>query len=149
MLKQQIESETQKVVTLQEQHRHRSAYSFDTASTRGYSIVASLVDEIAYWPIDENACEPDVEVLNAIKPGMANVPGAMLLCASSPHSRRGALYEAWQQALRQGRRSGAGVASRHTRDMNPSVPQIFHRQPHGQRSSACCRRIPRAIQNRP
>jgi len=47
----------------------------------------------SYWP-SEDAAEPDVEVINAIKPGMATIPGAMLLCASSPYARRGALWEA-------------------------------------------------------
>ena len=41
-------------------------------SVRGYTVVAALLDEIAYWPIDENASEPDVEIINAIKPAMAH-----------------------------------------------------------------------------
>jgi hypothetical protein len=63
-------------------------------STRGYTIVAALCDEIAFWPTDENAAEPDYEIINAIRPGMATVPGAMLLCSSSPYARRGALWDA-------------------------------------------------------
>src|SRR5438309_1660243 len=38
-----------------------------------------------------------VEVINAIKPGMATIPGSMLLCANSPHARRGALWEAYRK----------------------------------------------------
>jgi phage terminase large subunit-like protein len=59
-------------------------------TTRGYTIVAALCDEIAFWP-HEDAAEPDYEVLNALRPGMATIPNAMLLCASSPYARRGAL----------------------------------------------------------
>ena len=61
-------------------------------STRGYTIVAALCDEIAFWPTDDSA-EPDYEVLNALRPGMATIPNAMLLCASSPYARRGALWD--------------------------------------------------------
>ena len=61
--------------------------------TRGYAIAAALCDEIAFWPT-EDAAEPDVEVLDALRPGMATIPGAMLLCASSPYARRGALWDA-------------------------------------------------------
>jgi hypothetical protein len=63
---------------------------------RGYTIVAALLDELAYWPV-EDAAEPDTEIVNAIKPGMATIPGAMLLCASSPHARRGALWDAYRR----------------------------------------------------
>jgi phage terminase large subunit-like protein len=62
-------------------------------STRGYTIVAALCDEIAFWRTD-NAAEPDYEIINALRPGMATIPGAMLLCASSPYARRGALWDA-------------------------------------------------------
>ena len=36
-----------------------------TKTTRGYTIVAVLADEIAFWP-QEDAAEPDHEVLNAL-----------------------------------------------------------------------------------
>ena len=46
---------------------------------------------VDFWPHDD-AAEPDYEILNALRPGMATIPGAMLLCASSPYARRGALW---------------------------------------------------------
>ena len=61
-------------------------------SIRGYTLVAALCDEIAFWS-DEGA-NPDAEILAAIRPSMATVPGAMLLCASSPYARKGALWDA-------------------------------------------------------
>ena len=69
---------------------HRTV-SARRAATR---IIAALFDELAYWPSDEHSSEPDVEIINAIRPGMATIPGAMLLCASSPHARKGALWSA-------------------------------------------------------
>ena len=52
-------------------------------ATRGYTIVAALCDELAFWPTDDLA-EPDYEILDAIRPGTATIPNAMLLCASQP-----------------------------------------------------------------
>jgi len=65
-------------------------------STRGFTLVACLLDELAFWPTDDTAT-PDVEVLNALRPGMATIPNAMLLCASSPYARRGALWDAYRR----------------------------------------------------
>jgi hypothetical protein len=92
-------------------------------STRGYTIVAALCDEIAFWPTDE-AAEPDYEILTAIRPGMATIPGAMLLCASSPYARRGSLFDAYQKHF--GRDNDPVLVwQASTRTMNPSVPQSF------------------------
>ena len=52
-------------------------------TVRGYTIVAALLDELAFWRTDDSA-NPDTEILNALRPAMATVPGAMLLAASSP-----------------------------------------------------------------
>jgi len=90
-------------------------------STRGYTIVAALCDEIAFWPTD-NAAEPDYEIINALRPGMATIPGALLLCASSPYARRGALWDAWRQHF--GRDGDPVLVWRApTRTMNPKVAQ--------------------------
>jgi hypothetical protein len=67
MLKQLIEGETQESIQL----RNRVVIEVHTASfksTRGYTIVAALLDELAFWPVDEFSSSPDVEVLNAIRP---------------------------------------------------------------------------------
>ena len=107
--------------------RNRIAIEIHTASyrsTRGYTIIAALLDEISIWESDETSAEPDVEVINAIRPGMATIPGAMLLCASSPHARRGALWEAHRKHFGQ---DGDPVLvwQAATRAMNPAVPQSF------------------------
>jgi hypothetical protein len=90
-------------------------------TTRGYTIVAALCDEIAFWP-HEDAAEPDYEVLNALRPGMATIPGAVLLCASSPYARRGALWDAWRKHW--GKDGDPVLVWRAaTRTMNPTVGQ--------------------------
>ena len=65
-------------------------------SVRGYTVIAAICDEIAFWRSEESA-NPDTEILNGLRPGMATLPGALLLCISSPYARRGALWEAYHQ----------------------------------------------------
>ena len=64
-------------------------------SVRGYTLVGAIADEIAYWPTDESV-SPDTEVLHALRPSMATVPNALLLCISSPYARKGALWRAYR-----------------------------------------------------
>lgn len=91
-------------------------------STRGYTVVAALLDEIAFWRNDESA-NPDDEVLNAIAPGMATIPNSMMLALSSPYAKRGVLWQAYKQHF--GKDSGTLVWQAETRVMNPSVPQAI------------------------
>ena len=90
-------------------------------STHGYTTAAALCDELAFWPTDD-AAEPDYEILKAIKPGMATIPEAMLLCASSPYARRGALFDAYRKHFGKDN-DPILVWQADTRTMNPTVPQ--------------------------
>lgn len=96
-------------------------HSASFRSTRGYTLAAVIADEIAFWPTDD-AAEPDYEVLNALRPGMATIPNAMLLCASSPYARRGALWDAHRRHFG---RDGDPILvwQAGTRTMNPTVRQ--------------------------
>ncbi len=89
-------------------------------STRGYTYVAVLADEIAFWRTDD-AAEPDYAILDAIRPGMATIPNAMLLCMSSPYARRGALWDAFRRYF--GKDGEPLVWKASTREMNPTVRQ--------------------------
>jgi hypothetical protein len=123
MLKQTITGVTKESVTLVNRiaiEIHTSSY----ISVRGYTVVAALLDELAFWPTDEAAATPDTEVIGAIKPAMATIPGALLLCASSPHARRGALWNAFRKHHGQDD-DPVLVWQAATRVMNPSVPQAF------------------------
>ena len=66
-------------------------------STRGYSYAAVLADEVAFWRSDETSANPDIEILRALRPGLASIPGAMLMIASSPYAKRGELYGAFRR----------------------------------------------------
>jgi hypothetical protein len=89
-------------------------------AVRGYTIVGAVCDEIAFWPVDDSA-NPDTEILNALRPAMATVPGALLLCISSPYARRGELWRAHREHF--GKTGDALVWQADTRTMNPTVPQ--------------------------
>jgi hypothetical protein len=119
MLARMVQAERAEAIDL----TNRVTIEVHTASyrtTRGYSIAAALCDEIAFWPTDESAT-PDTEILTALRPGMASVPGSMLLCASSPYARRGALWNAFRRHY--GKDGDVLVWRAPTRTMNPGIPQ--------------------------
>lgn len=90
-------------------------------AVRGYALAAALCDELAFWPTDDSAT-PDTEILAALRPGLASIPGSMLLCASSPHARKGELWNAYRRWHGQ---DGAPVLVWHadTRTMNPGISE--------------------------
>jgi len=88
-------------------------------STRGYTIVAGLLDELAFWDTGD-AAEPDEEVLAAIRPGMLTIPNAVLICASSPHAKKGVLWKQYQKHF--GKDGPTLVWQAPTIVMNPLVP---------------------------
>jgi Terminase large subunit, T4likevirus-type, N-terminal len=92
-------------------------------SIRGYSIAAALCDEIAFFP-QEDSATPDVEILAALRPAMATIPGAMLLCSSPPYARRGVLWESYKRYYGSAD-PNVLVWQAATRVMNATVSQRF------------------------
>lgn len=88
---------------------------------RGYTIVALIGDEIAFWR-DENAAEPDSEILNAARPRMGMIPGAMLFALSTPYWRKGELFKMATKYYGQPD-PRILVWNADTRSMNPSYPK--------------------------
>jgi hypothetical protein len=66
-------------------------------TSRGYSFAAVLADEVAFWRSDESSANPDIEIMRAVRPGMASIPGSILLLASSPYAKKGELYNAFRR----------------------------------------------------
>ena len=90
-------------------------------SVRGYTVVAALCDEIAFWQ-DETSANPDREILDAIRPAMATIPGALLLCIGTPYRRAGVLYEAFDRHY--GKDGDPVLVVRaSSRTMNPTLPK--------------------------
>jgi len=90
-------------------------------ATRSYTYAAVLCDEVAFWSDDSSAC-PDTEVLHALRPGLATLPGSLLVAISSPYSRRGALWEAYRRYYGQGD-GDTLVWKAASRTMNATVPE--------------------------
>jgi hypothetical protein len=102
---------------------NRVVIEITTASyraARGYSFAAVLCDEVAFWRSDETSANPDVEILRALRPGLASIPGSMLLIASSPYAKRGELYGAFRRHF--GKDDGRVLVWKaDTATMNPSI----------------------------
>ena len=66
------------------------------AAPRGRSYALAIIEEAAFLP-QEDSANPDLELVRAVRPALARVPGSLLAVVSSPYARRGILYEAWRQ----------------------------------------------------
>jgi hypothetical protein len=88
---------------------------------RGYTVVGAVCDEIAFWRSEDSA-NPAEEILSALRPAMATIPGALLIGLSSPYKRSGPLYEAYKRHYGK-EDSPILVIQADTRTMNPTVPQ--------------------------
>lgn len=91
------------------------------ATVRGYSLAAALADEVAFWATDEGAASPDVEVLNALRPGLGNLPDTLLVMSSTPYASRGELFKAHQRAYGREDADTALVWQASSADMNPTL----------------------------
>lgn len=90
-------------------------------SVRGFTAVAIIADETAFWR-DDTSANPDVEILNALRPSMASVPGALLMCISTPYARRGALYQAYERYFGQDHPEIL-IWQSDSKSMNPTLSQ--------------------------
>ena len=119
VLAELVAERTAESITLQ----NRVVIEVATASwrvTRGYTFAAVLGDEVAFWRSEEGSANPADEIIRAIRPGLATIPGAMLLKASSPYRRTGVLFNDYRRHFgKDGSRVLVWKAS--TAEMNPSI----------------------------
>ncbi len=118
LLAPMVEDSNAEAITL----NNRVVIEIHTASfrvTRGYTFAAVLADETAFWR-DDNSANPDVEIFRALRPGLSSIPTSILLNASSPYRKAGAL---WQTYRRHYGRDDARVLvwKGATLEMNPSL----------------------------
>lgn len=92
-------------------------------AVRSRTVIAALLDEIAFWQPDETCANPDVEIINALRPAMATIPNSMQLAASSRYARRGALWNAYERYY--GKPNGPLVWSASTETMHPTIDRDF------------------------
>jgi hypothetical protein len=65
-------------------------------AVRGRTLLLCILDEVAFWQ-DERSARPDEETYRAVLPGLARMPGSMLIGISTPHAKRGLLYKQYKQ----------------------------------------------------
>jgi hypothetical protein len=69
----------------------------DFRSIRGRAVLLAILDECAFYKSD-NSASPDVELYNAITPGMLTLKDqAMLIGISSAHKKVGLLYDRYRE----------------------------------------------------
>src|ERR1019366_3367539 len=88
---------------------------------RGPTYIAVVGDESAFW-LNENSANPDDEILNAVRPGLASTGGPLILI-SSPYARRGELWRLYNRHYGPNGDPLVLVAQGATRTFNPSLPQ--------------------------
>src|SRR5260370_27509977 len=81
-----------------------------------------MADELGFWYVAAAYANPDVEILNAVEPGLATTGGPLIL-ASSPHARRGVLWEVFKRHYGPGGDPLILVAHGASRTLNPSLSQ--------------------------
>jgi hypothetical protein len=88
---------------------------------RGPTYICVVGDESAFW-LNENSANPDDEILNAVRPGLASTAG-MLVLISSPYARRGELWRLYNRHYGPNGDPLVLVAQGATRIFNPSLKQ--------------------------
>ena len=94
----------------------------DWRTVRGFTLVAAVVDEAAFFGLDAEAkVKSDTELMRAIKPALATT-GGKLIAISTPYARKG---WTWKQFKGQhGNPDGTTLVwNCPSRTMNPTLPQ--------------------------
>lgn len=73
-------------------------YPNKKSATRGGSVIAAILDELAHWRTDAKAYNSDVEIQRAVKAGRrAHTPNLRLVKITSPFGEEGVAYEDWKE----------------------------------------------------
>ncbi len=102
-------------------------------SVRGYTILCVLADEVSFWRTDDGSASPDREIMGAVRPAMATIPGSLLVGLSTPYRRAGVLWESYRDHY--GKDGPVLVVQADSRTMNPTLPKrvvdaAYARDPH-------------------
>lgn len=93
----------------------------DFRRLRGLTYVCVICDEVAFW-FNEGSSNPDDEILNAVRPGLATTGGPLIMI-SSPYARRGELWRTYNKHFGLRGDPLILVAQGSSRTFNPTLPQ--------------------------
>lgn len=65
-------------------------------AVRGLTCPMVAGDEVAFWTSDDGAASPDAEVLEALRPTQMTIKESLLVMASTPYARTGAVWTAYE-----------------------------------------------------
>jgi hypothetical protein len=89
---------------------------------RGPTYIGVVCDEAGFYFSDESSANSDAEILNAVRPGLATT-GGLLALISSPHAKRGELWQAFKRDFGAEGDPMVLVAQGASRLFNPSLPE--------------------------
>ena len=128
ILRQLIESRTQSTLRLSN-NTDIEVRAADFRRLRGPTYIAVIADEVGFWFSDSSA-NPDAEILNSVRPGLATTRGPLLLI-SSPYARRGELWRTYNKHFGPHGDRLILVAQGTSREFNPTsvVDRAMERDP--------------------
>ncbi len=121
LLRQEVESESNVGFNLKNGTRIE-ILSGDYRSVRGFTVVASIVDELCFFGYDSDSkVKSDTELIRALRPSLATV-GGKLIGISTPYAMKGWGYKTWKNGF--GNDDGKVLVwNCSSRTMNPTLPQ--------------------------
>jgi len=106
-------------------------------STRGFSALAVILEEVCWFRWETDSALRDKEIYRALKPSLSTIPSSLLLAISSPHSFQGIMAEKFKK--HQGKPGNVLTWASSTLTMNPTfdaeeVKQAYKDDPEFARS---------------
>jgi len=92
-------------------------------SVRGRTLVCVVLDECAFYR-DDRSANPDLELYNALLPGLVTIPSAMMILISSPYRKGGLLYERYRETFSRDDNETLFVTGA-SRTFNPTLSEDF------------------------
>jgi hypothetical protein len=91
-------------------------------TVRGATAIAFVADEVGFWYSAEQARNPDTEIFAAARPALATL-GGPLIVVSSPHGKRGVLWDAFKRDYGPDGDPKVVVINAASRRMNPTLSE--------------------------
>ncbi len=95
-LKAMVQRETDEVLELKNSV-DISVMTSNFRLVRGRPILAAILDEVGLMRSGENGVAPDLELYNALTPGMSTIKQAQLFGISTPYAKKGLLYKKYAE----------------------------------------------------